>query len=60
MGHRIVALGAGMRLGEILDLQWDHIDFAGRTITIAKSKSGKSRGIPMEWSGLVEALRSVQ
>ena len=55
-----VALGTGMRLGEILNLEWSHVDFATRTITVARSKSGKSRSLPMEWGGVVDALKGVQ
>jgi integrase len=55
-----LALGTGMRLGEVLNLEWSHVDFITRTITVAKSKSGKSRSIPMEWGGVVDILKSVQ
>jgi integrase len=55
-----LALGTGMRLGEILSLEWAHVDFTSRTITVAKSKSGKSRSIPMVWDGVVEALKGLQ
>ncbi len=36
-----------MRRGEILGLQWEHVNFLARTIFIAKSKSGRTRTIPM-------------
>ena len=55
-----VALGTGMWLGEILNPEWAHVDFATRTITVVKSKSGKSRSIPMEGGGVVDALHGVQ
>ena len=42
-----VALNTGMRRGEILDLQWEHVNFVARTIFIARSKTGKTRTIPM-------------
>ena len=42
-----VALNTGMRRGEILDLQWEHVNFIARTIFIAKSKTGRTRTIPM-------------
>jgi integrase len=42
-----VALNTGMRRGEILDLQWEHVNFIARTIFIARSKTGKTRIIPM-------------
>jgi integrase len=42
-----VALNTGMRRGEILDLQWENVNFIARTIFIARSKTGKTRTIPM-------------
>jgi integrase len=42
-----IALNTGMRRGEILDLQWEHVNFIARTIFIARSKTGRTRTIPM-------------
>ena len=42
-----VALNTGMRRGEILDLQCENVNFIARTIFIARSKTGKTRTIPM-------------
>ncbi|MGI9067618.1 MAG: tyrosine-type recombinase/integrase [Pyrinomonadaceae bacterium] len=42
-----IALNTGMRRGEILSLQWEHVNFFARTIFIAKSKTGRTRTIPM-------------
>src|SRR3989475_1847596 len=42
-----IALNTGMRRGEILGLQWEHVNFLARTVFIAKSKTGKTRTIPM-------------
>ena len=36
-----------MRRGEILDLQWEHVNFIALTIFIARSKTEKTRTIPM-------------
>ncbi|HUT07479.1 MAG TPA: site-specific integrase, partial [Candidatus Latescibacteria bacterium] len=49
----VVALGTGMRRGEILSLKWTDLDFTMGVIAIAISKSGKPRKIPM--SGPVAA-----
>jgi integrase len=49
-----VALNTGMRRGEILDLQWEHVNFIARTIFIARSKTGRTRTIPMNDIVLVE------
>lgn len=43
----IFALNTGMRLGEILNLQWNRIDFEARRIRIEKTKSGKTRFVPI-------------
>ena len=43
----ITALYTGMRLGEILGLEWQDIDFDQKTVYIRKSKSGYSRDVPM-------------
>jgi integrase-like protein len=42
-----IALNTGMRRGEILGLQWEHVNFLARTILVEKSKTGKPRTIPM-------------
>jgi len=42
-----IALNTGMRRGEILGLQWEHVNFLARTVFIAKSKAGRTRTIPM-------------
>ena len=42
-----IALNTGMRRGEILGLQWEHVNFLSRTIFIARSKTGRTRTIPM-------------
>ncbi len=49
----IVALGTGMRRGEILALKWADVDLARGVISITMSKSGKPRQVPM--SGTVAA-----
>ena len=41
------ALMTGMRRSEILNLEWQDIDFTSDTIQIMKSKSGKMRKIPI-------------
>jgi len=43
----IMALNAGMRKGEILNLTWDKVDFANRIITVDKTKNNEVRQIPM-------------
>jgi integrase len=43
-----VALHAGMRSGEIRNLQWRDFDFAAGFIIIRDSKNGENRHIPMD------------
>ncbi len=45
----LVALHAGMRLGEILNLPWEFVDIQQGVITVTKTKSGKERKIPMNF-----------
>jgi excisionase family DNA binding protein len=42
-----VALNTGMRLGEILGLTWEQVDFRKRLIRVEKTKNGKIRFIPI-------------
>lgn len=48
-----VALGTGMRKGEVLALKWPDVDLVRGIITVTTSKSGKGRKVPM--SGAVAA-----
>ena len=41
------ALNTGMRQGEILNLQWQDVDFARGTLMVMKSKNGTRRTIPL-------------
>jgi len=43
----VAALNAGMRLGEILNLKWQDVDFKRGIIYLLKTKSGDKREIPM-------------
>lgn len=51
----ILALNTGMRLGEVLSLTWLDVSLNKRVITVEKSKSGKTRSIPIN-SSLDEEL----
>ena len=54
----IFALHAGMRRGEIFNLQWFDVDFARLLIKVRNTKSGKDRSIPMNQTvkALLESL----
>lgn len=49
----LVALGTGMRRGEILALEWTDLDLVRGIINVVMTKSGRARKIPM--SGTVAA-----
>ena len=42
-----LALGTGMRRGELLALQWTHVDFVCGIILVTRTKSGRDRTVPM-------------
>lgn len=50
------ALDTGMRRGEILSLDWARIDRAAGLIYVVKSKTGKSRAIPLALSDRLGAI----
>ncbi len=43
----ITGLNTGMRIGEVLALKWEHVDFRARQICVLDSKNGDKRYIPM-------------
>ncbi|MGB8951104.1 MAG: tyrosine-type recombinase/integrase [Candidatus Aminicenantales bacterium] len=43
----LLALNTGMRIGEIMALRWDDVDFLNEYILIRDSKSGRSRKVPL-------------
>ncbi len=43
----VFAMNTGMRQGEILNLQWQDVDFARGTLIVMKSKNGTRRTIPL-------------
>lgn len=42
-----LALGTGMRRGELLSLRWQHVDFQRGVIHVKQTKTNKDRQIPM-------------
>jgi integrase len=55
----LTALNTGMRKAEILNLEWDHIDFGRRAITVVDSKNSEGRTIPMN-DALTHTLNAVR
>jgi integrase len=43
----LVAVNTGMRLGEVLGLKWNQVDFRDQTIRLEHTKSGRTRIVPM-------------
>ena len=43
----IIAVNTGMRMGEIFNLQWEHIDLKRKIIYLMETKNGDMREIPM-------------
>jgi len=52
-----LALETAMRLGELIALEWKHIDLADRTALLPHTKNGEPRTVPLS-TAAVELLRS--
>lgn len=46
-GIVLIAASMGLRFGEIVDLQWRHIDFDNGFATLEKTKNGDARFVPL-------------
>ncbi len=55
----VFALNTGMRQGEILNLQWEDVDFSRGILIVMKSKNGTRRTIPLN-AKVYELLASKQ
>jgi integrase len=55
----ILALSAGMRLGEILNLSWTNIDFTRQQIILEETKNGERRQVPLVGKAL-ELLKELK
>lgn len=40
-------LNTGMRMDEVLSLEWPHVDLFRKTVTVMRSKNGEKRTIPL-------------
>lgn len=54
----LFALQTGMRRGEILAMEWGHLEFSARTLHIPQAKNGHARTIPLSDSArtVIDAL----
>jgi integrase len=50
----IIAISTGMRLGEILSLAWEQVDFSRRVIHLTNTKGGRERFVPLTEPARVE------
>jgi integrase len=41
------ALSTGMHRSEIASIKWEHLDVAGRTLSLPKAKNGNALQLPM-------------
>jgi len=51
-----LALATGLRLGEMIRLQWSDVDLTARSLSVRESKSGRPRILPLS-AAAVEALQ---
>lgn len=42
-----LALATGMRRGELLSMQWKHVDLERRTVFLPQTKNGRARTVPL-------------
>ena len=54
----ILAVETSMRLGELLGLEWKHVDMAKRTAHLVDTKNGESRTVALS-SAALDALRTM-
>jgi integrase len=55
----ILAIETGMRRGELLGLEWKHVDLESRVAHLAMTKNGEPRDVPLSTCA-VETLRALQ
>ena len=53
-----LALNTGLRRAELFTLKWEHVDFKANVLTIARTKSGRARRVPMN-SRVRDLLRAL-
>ena len=54
----VIAIETAMRRGEILGLQWEHVDLNQQTVFLPITKNGNSRYVPLS-KRAVETLRTI-
>ena len=51
----VLAFHSGCRLGELLKMRWQDVDWSNRIVRLPDSKNGKPRNLPF-WGGIERAL----
>ena len=46
------AIATGMRMGEIISLEWRHVDLARRVAVLPETKTGESRQVPLSTTAI--------
>ncbi|MCC8619250.1 tyrosine-type recombinase/integrase [Xanthomonas vesicatoria] len=54
-----LALATGARRGELLNLQWEHVDLDRRVVRFIDTKNGENRTVPLA-TGVVQMLTSMR
>ena len=54
----VLAVETAMRLGELLNLTWTHVDLSARVATLPDTKNGESRRVPLS-TRAVDVLRGI-
>ncbi|MGD1097308.1 MAG: tyrosine-type recombinase/integrase [Bryobacteraceae bacterium] len=52
----VIALHSGCRLGELLAMRWQDVDWANRIVRLPDSKNGRKRNLPF-WGGIEDHLK---
>jgi integrase len=52
----VIGFHSGCRLGELIEMRWQDVDWANRVVRLPDSKNGRKRNLPF-WGGIEERLK---